>query len=997
MARAQSVWNGASTNYNLNTNWSPTTAPVATGQSAVFGATGSSTVTVTAGPITPDAWTFNSSSQNYTISGAAVNFGVAGVTGGIINNAGAGKTITIADNIGESVAGVQLQQLGAGSLFLSGTNTYAGPTTVSGGILGISIGGSITSNVTNSAIFDNSGTVTGSLTNTGTVNAGGLPATTAMFNGAIVNTDTAAFTVNRNVVANGSFANSGTALLDIQIASQLSGITTLTNSSTRGIGIFIDVLASLSADHVVNAAGSTIDNNGTLTSLHGPVINAGTLNTDGRDSPGGSGQLYGGINNTGTVSAKGSVSGAIVNAGSGQFFATSLNGDSSFLNQDSAQLIVSVYHSQGKGFQNLTSLTNTSTAAVGVNVTAGSALSINGALTNSGNIRINGSVVAGGVDNQAGGSIFANGPVSGNLSNAGAVENIALWSGTVANTGTFQNDAVGQVSGLLTNTAGTTINNGALNDGASISGGVFTGAGSVTNLTVSGGTFAPGNGTPGSSMTVTGSLAFQSGALYLVQVNPLTASYAYVAGTATLNGATVNAVFAPGSYVEKQYRILTATSGVSGTFGTLVNTNLPANFKTDLSYDSTNAYLNLSLISGTGLSGNQQAVSNAFTTYFNTNGGIPLIYATLTPAGLTQASGELGTGSQQTTFNAMGQFTGLLTDPFMDRGGGANPNLNAPGFADEDALGYATKDRRLASERDAYAIFTKAPLRGGYQPRWSVWAAGFGGSQSTSGNAVAGSNNTASSIYGTAVGADYLFSPQTIAGFALAGGGTNFGVTGFGAGHTDLFQAGAYLRQVNGPSYISAALAYGWQDVTTNRTVTIAGFDQLRAEFNANAWSGRLEGGYRFVAPWIGGIGITPYAAGQVTTFDLPAYAESVVSGGGAFALAYGAKSVTDSRTELGFRSDKSFAASDGIITLRGRLAWAHDFNPDRAVGATFQALPGTSFIINGAAQAADSALVTASAEKRWLNGWSAAATFEGEFSDVTRSYAGKGVVRYAW
>ena len=28
------------------------------------------------------------------------------------------------------------------------------------------------------------------------------------------------------------------------------------------------------------------------------------------------------------------------------------------------------------------------------------------------------------------------------------------------------------------------------------------------------------------------------------------------------------------------------------------------------------------------------------------------------------------------------------------------------------------------------------------------------------------------------------------------------------------------------------------------------------AEFNANAWSGRLEGGYRFVAPWIGGVGI---------------------------------------------------------------------------------------------------------------------------------------------
>ena len=85
------------------------------------------------------------------------------------------------------------------------------------------------------------------------------------------------------------------------------------------------------------------------------------------------------------------------------------------------------------------------------------------------------------------------------------------------------------------------------------------------------------------------------------------------------------------------------------------------------------------------------------------------------------------------------------------------------------------------------------------------------------------------------------------------------------------------------------------------------------------------------------------------------------------------------------------------ILTLRGRFAWAHDFNPDRSIGATFQTLPGASFVVNGAAQASDSALTTASAELKWRNGWSAAATFEGEFSNVTRSYAGKGVVRYAW
>jgi uncharacterized protein with beta-barrel porin domain len=92
-----------------------------------------------------------------------------------------------------------------------------------------------------------------------------------------------------------------------------------------------------------------------------------------------------------------------------------------------------------------------------------------------------------------------------------------------------------------------------------------------------------------------------------------------------------------------------------------------------------------------------------------------------------------------------------------------------------------------------------------------------------------------------------------------------------------------------------------------------------------------------------------------------------------------------------------SFAMPDSVLTLRGRFAWAHDYNPDRSVGATFQALPGASFVVGGAAQASDAALSTASIERKWSNGFSLAGTFEGEFSNVTRSYAGKGVVRYAW
>jgi uncharacterized protein with beta-barrel porin domain len=454
-----------------------------------------------------------------------------------------------------------------------------------------------------------------------------------------------------------------------------------------------------------------------------------------------------------------------------------------------------------------------------------------------------------------------------------------------------------------------------------------------------------------------------------------------------------------GAQANTTYDILHAASLNNTTFAGAQS--LAPGFAPSLSYSTTDVFLKLTaqLGSGGGLGTTQQNIANTINNVFNNGGTLPagfvnlfnLSGASLANA-LTQISGETATGSQQTTFNAMSQFMGLLTDPFMNRGGGFGGSSLSSGYAENgQASAYASGGKKT----DAFAMFTKAPPS--FEQGWSVWAAGFGGSQSTDGNAVVGSNNTTSSIAGTAVGADYLLSPNTLLGFALGGGGTNFSVANGGTGRSDLFQAGAYIRHNQGPAYISAALAYGWQDVTTNRIVTAGGFDQLRAEFNANAWSGRVEGGYRFVSPITGGIGITPYAAAQFVTFDLPAYAEQAIVGTNTFAQAFGARDVTDPRAELGIRTDKSYVMADGILTLRGRFAWAHDFDPNRSIAATFQALPGASFVVNGAAQASDSALTTASIEMRWKNGWSAAATFEGEFSNVTQSYAGKGVVRYQW
>jgi uncharacterized protein with beta-barrel porin domain len=539
---------------------------------------------------------------------------------------------------------------------------------------------------------------------------------------------------------------------------------------------------------------------------------------------------------------------------------------------------------------------------------------------------------------------------------------------------------------------GTLSVNGVINGLVTVNaGGTLGGTGTIDNVFVDGGALAPGNSI--GALNVAGSLTFTAASSYMVEISGTSSDLTLVAGAVSLGGATV--VVVPTGTVAKQYTILTAISGLGDTFNPVVS-GVSSNLNPTLSYDANNVYLNFALNYGGGLNVNQQNVANALTNFFNTTGGIPVGFASLSPAGLTQISGELATGSQQATFDAMNLFLSLMSDPFVaGRNGGFGGNAGAIPFTEESALGYAAKKPRAA--RDAFAKFpTKADIARNdlFDQRWSVWGAAFGGGSSTSGNAALGSNDATARAFGFAVGADYRLSRDTLAGFALAGGGTNFSVSGFGSGRSDLFQAGAFVRHNIGAAYVTAAAAYGWQDVTTERTVTVAGFERLRAQFNANAYSGRIEGGYRYVTPWMG---ITPYAAGQFATYSLPAYAEQVLAGAGTFALNHAAKDVTASRTELGVRTDKSFAVPNGILTLRGRAAWAHDFNTDRNVTALFQTLPGAAFVVNGAAQAHDSALVTAAAEMKWLNGWSAAAIFEGQFSNVTNSYAGKGVVRYSW
>ncbi len=529
------------------------------------------------------------------------------------------------------------------------------------------------------------------------------------------------------------------------------------------------------------------------------------------------------------------------------------------------------------------------------------------------------------------------------------------------------------LSATETYTGPTTVASGTLDVTGSIvssslttvgSGATLTGSGTIGALTIgSGGVFAPGAGTARASTSVFGALSFNAGATYQTQVSPAAAAFAKVTGPASLAG-TVSAVFGSGAYVTKQYTILTATAGLGGTtFATLANISPPAGFTDSLSFDAVDVYLNLKAnagaISTVGLNVNQRNVANALNGVFNATGSLPPAFtagisgANSAGAALSQLSGEGAVGAEQGAFQFTNSFLSLMLDPYTENRGGFG---GTSGFG--TALGYAEGSQTPSAISSAFSALVKDKPGLVYQPGWTVWGAGFGGGAQVSGNAAIGSHNTSSGTGGGVVGADYHVTPDAMLGFAVAYGGMNWSTSGFGGGRSDVFQAGLYAADEFGPVYVAGALSFGDYWVTTNRSVTLPGGDVFSANFNAQGFGARGETGYHIaLAP----LTLTPYAALQAQNFHTPSYSESAASGATAFALNYASQSASDTRTEFGAWVDKMIAYPDGnALKLFARAAWAHDWQSNPALQTTFIGLPTASFIVNGAKEAPDRALIAA-------------------------------------
>ncbi|SFM17054.1 S8 family serine peptidase [Methylobacterium pseudosasicola] len=374
-----------------------------------------------------------------------------------------------------------LVKTGAGILDLTGTNSYAGGTTINGGVLGVladrnlgaASGGLAFGGGTLEVLADSFATARPvTLNSTGTLQ---IDTGTARFAGKITNGTRA-----------GALIKSGLGTASLSAANTYTG-STLVAAGTLALtatGRLVSPISVGTAGSFVNAgiASSGLTNAGSTTNtgtIGGRVTNAGLLTTRGTLSGGlanagytaNAGTIAGGVSNTGLLTTSGWISGGLTNAGY-----TANTG--AIAGRVTNAGILTTSGTVSGGLANAGYTANAGTIAGGVTNTGVLATSgtISGGLANAG-YAANTGTIGGGVSNA--GTLATSGSLSGGLANAGYTANAGTIAGGVTNAGTLTTS--GTLSGGVTNTGSLVASAGRVDGAIRNAAGTFTVTGTVAS------------------------------------------------------------------------------------------------------------------------------------------------------------------------------------------------------------------------------------------------------------------------------------------------------------------------------------------------------------------------------------------------------------------------------------------------------------------------------------------------------------------------------------
>ncbi|WP_168735337.1 autotransporter domain-containing protein [Pseudothauera rhizosphaerae] len=874
---------------------------------------------------------------------------------------------------------INVNQRGSGTTTLTGTNTYAGGTTITGGFINFSTGGNLgTGNVT--------------------LNGGGLQ-------WAAGNTTDISGRLNALGAGGGTFDTNGN---DVVFATAVTGTGGLTKSGT----------GTLTLTGGGSYGGATAVNNGTLIVDGGDIQSANgylsVTNTGGGNAAftvrNGAEVVLDAVGGTSRVGAGGEGSLTVTGAGSTLRLAGNLNigqtnasGDGTLTVADGGKLVslnggIGVDGATGQvtvtGNNSLWDLGQTGghritlggdggsgalTLADGGRVSADEVhLTGNAGSPGAGILHLDGSAGARGVletdfveagfgGTRVGGSTanvaFDGGILRATADTADFLRGFNAGEVTIANGGAFVDSnghAIGigvglagtggltkagagtlTLTGASTYTGATTVASGILAVDGQIggtltvqSGGTLGGSGTVADVSVaSGGTLAPGN-SPG-LLTVTGDLTLAPGSTTVMEINGTNRGADYdaidVAGTATLDG-TLDLVFGYVPTNGTQYRLIQAASivpaGDAATGFASITSNLGAGLLATPVIDPATFDIVISLaqqdylaVAGP-LTRNQSAVA-ANLDSFSTSGqaagliaGLNTLAARALPAAFDTLSGVEHGFVPALAFQATRQFHGLLGQRLA--GGVGQTAFNA---FDGAKLAYAGNN--LGSLAD------DTPAGDGF------WLRALAADGRIDGDGNARGADTSSG--GVAIGADRQVNGSLRIGAAFA---YSRGEADTRSGDVDLdsYQLAAYGRWQGERFYLAGSAGYGRHEADARRNIAFLGA-RADSDYGADSFTLAVEAGRTHARAWGS---FTPYLGLEAAVLQREGFTES-----GADDANLKVKRRTDDslRSRLGVR----YAWQGTRFAPSADVAWVHEFGDDRGrIAASFAGAPAAAFRIDG-------------------------------------------------
>lgn len=546
------------------------------------------------------------------------------------------------------------------------------------------------------------------------------------------------------------------------------------------------------------------------------------------------------------------------------------------------------------------------------------------------------------------------------LINDGHIQGGALVQGTLINNEQIGGGATVQSGGSLTN-PGTIEGDVTINEK-----GAFTGNGLVGSLNVDGKLFVDGlHGAP----KVKGDLNLSKTAELVYEVNADRKSETMiVGGTASLGGATLNIVAAPGDYPLISENNILIANKIEGEFGTVLN-NL-AFLTPKIEYGAKNVDLiftrNDVTLESVASTDNGKELAQSIEEPKNIPPEqIPFenplsVARTLNPPENTDTSAPASMPSIAThpaatapkpTTPTNAAVTALLgsdkvtaSHAIEQLAGGTNANLAKATLSSDSPVSAtllsAMRQLDSASAYNKPGSRTNAPrLAAGSEENGRVWlqALGHGGTLDRDHDALQHSTK------GLVLGADWGIDKQWRIGVMGGKSETRLDSRELD-GDLDSWHLGAYALRQSGPMSLRLGATYSNHDGNTKRRIAFNGFsDRPEGRYDANTQQAFAEVGYNLSRA---NVSIEPFASLGYQRYQRDGYTEK----GGAAALKVHGQTQHNLNSTFGLRLAKINTLDNGMqLTPRFSAGWKHTYGGIESDTRQRLATGGKNFTVSGA------------------------------------------------